>query len=167
MLDRICMQGKVRRHLYITICRSYDILSVWFWRRTETGHSDKQFPIFATMFSSKEPVSLHTNKITYLLEYQKVIKDYSHPTHQFNFSVPVELHLFMYSFSEETYLLRGGIEFLIIIWPSVGRSPAQLVYDKAFDKQKQKTNLVTVQTVHKLLLQKYFSICRQNIYMLN
>ena len=49
--------------------------------------------------------------LTYLLEYQKVIKDNSHPTHQFNFSVPAELQLFMYSFAEETYLLRGVIEF--------------------------------------------------------
>ena len=49
--------------------------------------------------------------LTYLLEYQKVIKDNSHPTHQFNFSVPAELQLFMYSSAEETYLLRGVIEF--------------------------------------------------------
>ena len=49
--------------------------------------------------------------LTYPLEYQKVIKDYSHPTHPFDFSVPAELHLFIYSFAEETYLLRGVIEF--------------------------------------------------------
>ena len=31
--------------------------------RTQTGNSDKQFPIFAIMFSSKEPVSLRSCQI--------------------------------------------------------------------------------------------------------
>ena len=54
---------------------------------------------------------MHKMDLTFLLEYQKVIKDYSHPTHYFNFSVPAELHVFMHSFAEGTHLLRGVIEF--------------------------------------------------------
>lgn len=54
---------------------------------------------------------MHKMDLTFLLENQKVIKDYSHPTHYFSFSVPAELHVFMHSFAEGTHLLRGVIEF--------------------------------------------------------
>lgn len=47
---------------------------------------------------------MHKMDLAFLLENQKVIKDYSHPTHYFSFSVPAELH-------EGTHLLRGVIEF--------------------------------------------------------
>ena len=52
-----------KKALYVAICRSYDILSVWFGE--ELKLVILIFPISAIMISSREPVTLHINSLTF------------------------------------------------------------------------------------------------------
>ena len=44
-------------------------------------------------------------------------------------------------------------------------SAVTLVYDKAFDKQKQKFNFVILQTIHKYLPHKHLSVSTKHFHV--